>query len=422
MTTSTDTFSLGVTYWPRRVGPLLWQRYDRGAVREELAHIAAIGFNTVRFCLLWEDFQPRPARINGRAMRRLEHALDTAHAAGLRVVLALFPVAVLGQSQVPSWANGPDVVEALRRARQGQPLMIMRPPGLIQVLSGGRYRPVQCGDFFSDPMIVEAQRYLVRETGGYFGDHPAVLAWQLGEGFERVHRPESDQAAAQWFAALSDELKRVAPRAVVIGVVSPTGLKRRFGPRPEHVAAHCTLVGVAVDLPETSVEHQVRHTNPAAYLHMLVAGLAERRVIVLNVGMPTVTNGETAGWFEDDLYGRTALVYRSTTGEQAEFIHTVLERLYNDGAAGVWLASYADFPEALWQAPPLDRTRSYRTIGLIDGLGREKSAVEAVRDFARRIRSASTLPAQPPAVDAERYWSDPERTFREWWREFNSSG
>ncbi|MDW8212231.1 MAG: hypothetical protein RMJ55_01635 [Roseiflexaceae bacterium] len=59
---------------------------------------------------------------------------------------------------------------------------------------------------------------------------------------------------------------------------------------------------------------------------------------------------------------------------------------------------------------------------MIDGLGREKSAVEAVRDFARRIRNVSTLPAQPPAVDAERYWSDPERTFREWWREFNSRG
>ncbi|PMP77739.1 MAG: hypothetical protein C0183_17050 [Roseiflexus castenholzii] len=420
--TTNDTFSLGVTYWPRRAGPLLWQRYDRGAVREELAHIAAIGFDTVRFCVLWEDFQPGPERINGRAMRRLEHALDTAHAVGLRVVLALFPVALLGQLQVPSWANGPDIAGALRRARRGQPLMLVRPPGVISVLTGGRYRPVQCGDLFSDPTMIEAQRYLVRETGGYFGDHPAVLAWQLSEGFERVHRPESEQAVSQWFALLTDELKIVAPRAVCLGVVSPTGLKRRSGPRPEHVAKHCALTGVTVDLAETPVDHQARHTNPAAYLHRLTAGLSERRVVVLGVGMPTITHAETAGCFEDDLYGRTAPVYRSTPGEQAEFIHTVLERLYDDGAAGVWLATYADFLEELWQAPPLDRTRCYRTMGLIDALGREKASVEAVREFARRVRSASTLPAQPSAVDAERYWSDPERTFREWWREFNSSG
>ncbi len=420
--TTHETFSLGVTYWPRRAGPLLWQRYDRGAVREELAHIAAIGFDTVRLCLLWEDFQPGPERINGRAMRRLEHALDTAHAVGLRVVLALFPTAVLGQLQVPSWANGPDIAGALRRARHGRPLVIVRPPGLIHVLTGGRYRPVQCGDLFSDPVIVEAQRYLVRETGGYFGDHPAVWAWQTGEGFERVHRPESDRAVSEWFAAISDELKRVAPRAICLGVISPTGLKRRSGPRPEQVAERCALAGITVDLPETSVDCQKRHTNPAAYLHALAAGLAERRMIVFGVGMPTIANGETAGWFEDDLYGRPAMVYRTTAGEQAEFIHTVLERLYTDGAAGVWLAAYADFPEEVWQMPPLDRTRWYRTVGVIDALGREKPAVSAVRDMARRIRSASNLPAQPPAIDAERYWSDPERTFREWWREFNSSG
>lgn len=419
--TTNETFSLGVTYWPRRVGPLLWQRYDRGAVREELAHIAAIGFDTVRFCLLWEDFQPGPERINGRAMRRLEHALDTAHAAGLRVVLAFFPVAALGQLQVPSWTNGPDIAGALRRARRGQPLLLVRPPGLIRVLTGGRYRPVQCGDFFSDPTIVEAQRYLMREIGGYFSDHPAVWAWQLGEGFERVHRPESDRAASQWFAAMSEELKRVAPRAICLGVISPTSLKRRSGPRPEHVAQHCALAGVTVDLPETPADYQTRHTNPAAYLHVLAAGLAERRIIVVGVGMPTVANGETAGWFDDDLYGRTALMYRGTAGEQAEFLYTALERLYTDGAAGVWLAAYADVPEEMWQTPPLDRTRCYRTMGVVDGLGREKPAVSAVRDIARRIRSASTLPAPPSAVDAERYWSDPEHLFHEWWREFNSS-
>jgi beta-galactosidase GanA len=117
-------------------------------------------------------------------MRSLEHALDTAHTAGLRVVLALFPVATLGQLQIPAWANGPDIIGALQRAHQRQSLLIVRPPGLVPVLTGRRYRPVQCGDLFSEPMIVEAQRYLVREVAGYFGDHPAVQVWQVGEGFD----------------------------------------------------------------------------------------------------------------------------------------------------------------------------------------------------------------------------------------------
>ena len=35
--TSPPTFSIGVTYWPRRAGFLWWRAFDRGAVREELA-------------------------------------------------------------------------------------------------------------------------------------------------------------------------------------------------------------------------------------------------------------------------------------------------------------------------------------------------------------------------------------------------
>ncbi|MGQ9549582.1 MAG: glycoside hydrolase 5 family protein [Roseiflexus sp.] len=420
MTTLNDTFSLGVTFWPRQAGPLFWQRYDRGAVRDELAHIAALGFDTVRLCLVWEDFQPGPARINSRAMRSLEHALDVAHTTGLRVVPALFPVAVLGQLQIPVWANGPDIIGALQRAHRRQSLLIIRPPGLVPVLTGGWYRPVRCGDMFSEPMIIEAQRYLIREIAGYFGDHPAVWAWQAGEGFERVHRPESDQAAARWFETIAHELRQVAPRAVCMGVVSSVGLKRRSGPRLEDVAKYCALTGVVVDPPETPIENQMRHTNPAAYLHALAAGLAEQRMIVIGVGMPATTGGEAPGWFEDDLFGQTRVLYRGTVAEQAEFINTALERLYSDGAAGVWLPVFADFPEEQWQTPPLDRTRRYRTMGVIDDRGREKPAAAAVRDIARRLRDTATKRRQPPAVDAERYWSNPEHAFREWWQEFNS--
>ncbi|HWQ14774.1 MAG TPA: hypothetical protein VNL77_18390, partial [Roseiflexaceae bacterium] len=116
MTEPAETFSLGLTYWPRRAGFRMWQAYDRGASREELAHIAALGCDTVRLCLLWEDFQPGPERVGSAAMRHLEHALDSAHAAGLRAALALFPVAVGGALHVPHWVNGPDILGALRRA------------------------------------------------------------------------------------------------------------------------------------------------------------------------------------------------------------------------------------------------------------------------------------------------------------------
>src|SRR5262245_8119494 len=68
MTGQTQQFGLGLTYWPRRTAFGWWQAFDRGEAREELAHVAALGCDTVRFCLRWEDFQPGRSRANSAAL------------------------------------------------------------------------------------------------------------------------------------------------------------------------------------------------------------------------------------------------------------------------------------------------------------------------------------------------------------------
>jgi hypothetical protein len=57
------SFSLGVNYWPRRTATAMWQRFDAGEIRPDFAHIAALGLDTVRFFLRWDDFQPRADRV-----------------------------------------------------------------------------------------------------------------------------------------------------------------------------------------------------------------------------------------------------------------------------------------------------------------------------------------------------------------------
>ena len=100
-----NDFSLGATYWPRRKGSLLWTKFDRGEVREEFQQLAAIGLNTVRLPLRWEDFQPRPERVAVRALRMLEQTLQQAGDAGLRVVPQLLPLTVAGAIHLPAWTT-----------------------------------------------------------------------------------------------------------------------------------------------------------------------------------------------------------------------------------------------------------------------------------------------------------------------------
>lgn len=420
MTTPPDTFSLGLTYWSRRAGFRMWQRYDRGAALEELAHIAALGCDTVRLCLLWEDFQPAPERVGAAAMRNLEHALDAAHAAGLRAALALFPVAAGGALFVPYWANGPNVAAALRRAGRERALVVVRPPGLAPVLTEAGYRPAQTGDLFGEAAALEAQRYLVREVVGYFGAHPAAWAWQLGEGFELVHTPASREAVRAWLGATADEAHRASPGVRLLGVASARSLERTAGPRPEDLAAACDLLGIAADPQELPAERQRRHTSAAAFLHALAAGLAGRRALVTSLGMPGGLQG-VSGWTDDQCYGRPLRAFFGTLDEQAAFVDAALGRLYHDGAAGAWLAAYADYPEELHRIAPLARSLRQRALGVVDAAGHEKPAAQALRAFAAGLPADRRQPnPAPPAVDPERYWHAPRKHLHELWREFNA--
>jgi hypothetical protein len=415
--THAELLSLGLTYWPRRTGHGWWRAFDRGEVREELSHIATLGCNTVRFCLRWEDFQPGAKRVNGAALRALEHALDAAHDAGLGVVAVLFPAAIGGALQVPDWINGANVLDELRSAaRLVGPTLVLRPNSGPSLLYDGIYHPNQTSDMFRAAPILDAQRYLIREVVGYFRSHPALTMWQLGEGLERIRKPDSSQAVAEWFAAMGEALREQDPQARLLGVTSARGLTLSTGPRPEDIATSCDLLGVAADPPERPMRRQPSHTAYVAYMHALTAALARQPVIITSVGLPTALNGQ-AGWINDNAYERSLHIYRTEPEEQAAFVETALDRLQRAGARGVWLASYADYPQPLWRTPPLDRAIRERTLGVVDADGREKPAAAALRAFAaRRPMVVSTAP--PIVVDAESYWREPKRSFEELWREF----
>ena len=41
-------FELGINYWPRRRAMYMWREHDLAEVRDEMAQIAALGFDVVR--------------------------------------------------------------------------------------------------------------------------------------------------------------------------------------------------------------------------------------------------------------------------------------------------------------------------------------------------------------------------------------
>jgi hypothetical protein len=267
---------------------------------------------------------------------------------------------------------------------------------------------------------------------GYFGPHPALYAWQLGEGLERVRRPDSAAVAREWFALMAEALRAARPGARVLGVISEPALAWPTGPRPAHVAATCDLLGVAADPPRPPANQRPNHGAYVAFLHALAASLGEtaalgeKAALVTSMGLPTVPDADLGGdasdqpgWIADGAYGRGLNTYRGAPEQQAIFVETTLDRLQRAGASGAWLAAYADYPAALWRTPPLDRAIRERTLGLVDASGHEKPAASALQRFAAERRTVRAV-APPLDADPERYWRDPQREFARLWGEFNS--
>ncbi|GAB4121427.1 MAG: hypothetical protein Fur005_33690 [Roseiflexaceae bacterium] len=414
---SSVPFSLGVTYLPRRSGYRWLEVPDRSELRDELAQIADIGCDTIRIALIWEAFQPSPERIGGRAMHALEQALDAAQIANLRVVPLLFPVALDGTLWLPAWANGPSLLDELSGTAGIGPTITIAAAQGPAVFVEGSYRANRARDLFSYRPTLRAQRFLIDQVVGYFGQHPAIWAWQLGEGLERVRRPASAEESRAWYQSMADQLRSRRPNAQVLGVTNLNNMSRKAGPRPEDLAASCDLLGVSGDPPEP-VGPSNRHTTFISFCHAVAAGLAQRQVLVASLGMPTIEQ-RGGGWVNEQVYGRQRQIFYADQEQQATFLETAIDRLMRAGAAGVWLSSYADQPSERWSSAPFDLHPRTRTQGIIDGAGREKRAVVALRDLARRRMDPPT-PQPPQTLDPERHWYNPSHSIRELWRGFEA--
>lgn len=433
-------FTIGLTYWPRRKAYRWWSAFDRAEVRDELAHVASIGINLVRFYIRWEDFQPATDRINSRAFRSLEQALDAAAAARLKVVPVLFPAGFAGAVQLPRWAGSVDPLDELwQTARFGPrmsfssrgagtaslaslgPALTYRAPAQAPILYEYGYHYSTPRNPFDDPVMRDAQSYFVSEIVGYFGSHPAIWGWQLGEGLERVMRPSSEAAVRDWYLQIAGLVREHHDSARVIGVTSERGLTMRSGPRPEHLAEACDMVGVAADPPLRLPGSEQAPLRALSFTHSLVTTLAEKPVIVAGLGVPTTSESHPDA-VTDQVFGRQRTVTRLDAERQARFVVTAVEQLQRAGAAGAWLAAYADYAPELWRLPPLDRALRERSVGLVDQTGREKLVAIALRSLAARVRDSTATPQRHtlPEVDPERFWRDPERACRELWRSFES--
>jgi len=156
----------------------MWREFDIGEVRDDMAQIASIGFDVVRFFALTRDFLPGPMSVAPEMIARLEQVALAARDAGIKSMPTLITINMSGRFWWPSW------------------------------MLDGRGVPA---DLFSDPAILRSQALLVDTCARALSGDDSIRAFDLSNEIDDAQRPLTRDAGWLWASLLANTIRRAAP-------------------------------------------------------------------------------------------------------------------------------------------------------------------------------------------------------------------
>ncbi|MGH2596962.1 MAG: glycoside hydrolase 5 family protein [Actinomycetota bacterium] len=385
-------FRLGINYWPSRTAMRWWSEFDAGEVARDFGRIAANGFDSVRFFLLWEAFQPEPDRVDASMLERLVTVADAADRAGLSMMPTLFTGHMSGVDWIPRWALGG--TERDERFR---------------VVSGRRVVPDGLRNWYVDPEIVRAQALLAGEAAAALAGHRSMWAWDLGNENSNCVVPPDRNAARRWLAETSGAIRSADDSAAVtIGIhMEDLEQDRRLG--PAEAAEACDFLTMHGYPIYTTWANRGTDEHLVPFLARITRWLGDGAdVLFSEFGLPTVVTGEEEA---PPLVGEE---------DAARYTQQVLGGLRFAGCTGAMLWCYADYVRSTWSDPPFDQAIHERSFGLWRADGSPKPAVDIV---AASVGAARLDPPEDAWIDIDpgRYWEQPGVELPRLYRRFTAA-
>ena len=393
---SVPKFLSGINYWPRRSAMYMWQRFDAGEIAEDMARIAALGLDVVRFFLSWEDFQPAPETIDRTMLQRLEVVMNAIHGAKLQAMPTLFTGHMSGVNWIPEWA-----------------LDAHTPHGRFRTISNGREMPNGIGDFYTGDLL-DAQMHHARTVGAYLCGHPALWTWDLGNEFSNMREPNSPQEAAHWSAEVAECLVATSGAPVTAGTHGED-ITRERGIRLSSLCApfpFATMHGYSV---YSGFCRGRLDADAVPFLSQLAQACARKPVLFSEFGNPTCPPGTTSPYDRVPLPGEDIPVVSSvpasnaaafaclTEDEMPGYAYGVLDRLQKRGALGGFWWCYADYAAEIAHLPPFDKAPHELSFGIVRQDGTEKPIAAALKKFVSEGRT--TVAPPPPIVDENKLYA-----------------
>ncbi len=205
--TGNGTFFVGCNYWASNAGTNMWKDWRSEIIDADMKQISESGMQVIRVFPIWPDFQPIYQYYGDKGSLKEIRFKDRALAAS---------------------GPGKDGVstEALAHFRQladlAQKYNIKLVVGLVTGwMSGQLFIPpaLEGRKILSDPVSVMWQIKYVRTLVHELKDHPAILAWDLGNECNIMENVENSQVAYVWTAAITNTIRSEDPtRPIVSGM------------------------------------------------------------------------------------------------------------------------------------------------------------------------------------------------------------
>ena len=372
----------------------MWRTFDAGEIREDFAHIASLGLDTVRLFLRWDDFQPRADEIDSTMLDRLETVVTLAAEHGLRTMPTLCNGYNSGVNWLPAWS----LDEHTRRG--------------IRNLYSGRLLDAQL--LFADAMASRLRQ------------HPGLYAWDIGHAFTNVCEPprgkratgghETEPIAERDVAEWSRRLSEALTRDWAVPVTAGTFISDVTEDRNLRLGTLCAPFAFASMQGSSLYAFFARNRldpEVVPFLAMIAASFSFKPVLVTGLGNPTCPPFKLSIFErfpsanepheevspDDPLFAAYPCL---TEEENAVYCTSVLERLHADGRLGGYWWCWADYVDELSNKPPFDTAPHQRTYGIVRSDGTEKPVAAVLRSFAREQREV--LPSEDMPMISSAYY------------------
>jgi endo-1,4-beta-mannosidase len=389
-----ERFDVGVNYWPSSSAMRWWRRFDAGEVDRDFARVRQAGGDLVRFFLLWEDFQPAPAAVSDGALAHLLTVADIARRHDLRIIPTLFTGHMSGANFIPEWALGG--ATASQRFR---------------VIANDLVVDRAMRNWYTDPLVVEAQALLARECARALAGHPALWGWDLGNENSNCCTPPTREDGVRWLDRMASAIRSVdATCGITLGLHMEDLVEdRRLG--PAEAARVCDVL--CMHGYPIYAEWARSPTDPelVAFLCDITRWLGAKDVLFAEFGAATRDGDPEAE------RGPSPLL---TEEEAGRYNERAFARLHAVGAIGGLVWCYADYDRAIWSEPPLDRAPHERHFGLWHAAGAPKPAAAALHEWSGQRRASPQSPSWSES-DRTQFYRAPRETLVRFYRSYTAA-